>query len=201
MSELDDAVQVLRSGGLVAFPTETVYGIGANADDEAAIARLMAVKRRPLGQPITVHLGPSADLEAWGRLSRGARQLAARYLPGPLTIIVPRRARVLDAVTGGTETVGLRVPDHELCMALLDGFGGGVAASSANRKGQPPPQTAQGAFDRLGTDIDHLMVGEVPPTGLPSTVLSLVGQPRILREGGLGRDELQDVLGERIATP
>ncbi len=194
MNDFAPAVAAWRAGGLVAFPTETVYGIGADADNTAAVQRLFEVKRRPKNQPITIHLGPSADPAEWGRMPKGAQKLADACWPGPLTLVIPWRSRVPAAITGGRPSVGIRVPDHPVAMALLDAFGGGVAASSANRRGQPPPTTAQGVRAALEGDYDVLVESEPTLRGVASTVLDLTIQPRILRQGGLSRETLQNLL-------
>ena len=128
-SDIRHAVEVLRAGGLVAFPTETVYGLGADAENATAVAQIFAAKGRPLGHPLIVHLGEVASLAAWARhVPHLASRLAEHFSPGPLTLILHRQARIPDIVTGGLETVGLRVPSHPTASALLRAFGGGVAA-------------------------------------------------------------------------
>ena len=137
------AVALLREGRLVAFPTETVYGLGADATNSESLARLYAVKRRPTDHPVIVHLSAQAGLDDWARqISQSARDLAAAFWPGPLTLVLQADARVSRRATGGLDTVGLRVPSHPMARELLDEFGGGVAAPSANRFGRvsPPPR-------------------------------------------------------------
>ncbi|HEY0675926.1 MAG TPA: L-threonylcarbamoyladenylate synthase, partial [Immundisolibacter sp.] len=137
------AVELLRAGQLVALPTETVYGLGADALNPAAVARLFALKGRPAEHPLIIHLPPEAALEDWAaEVPPAARALAAAFWPGPLTLILPRGPRVPRAVTGGQDTVALRVPDHPLALALLRAFGSGIAAPSANRFGRLSPTTA-----------------------------------------------------------
>src|SRR5687768_8794612 len=134
---IDAAVDVLRGGGLVAFPTETVYGLGADASNPEAVRRLFAVKGRPLDHPVIVHIADGMHLRQWARtVSHTAHALADACWPGPLTVIVRRAARVATEVTGGRDTVALRVPDQPLALALLRAFGGGIAAPSANRFGR-----------------------------------------------------------------
>src|SRR6185295_4965779 len=138
------AVAVLEGGGLVAFPTETVYGLGADASSEAAVARIFAAKGRPRGHPLIVHLAEGAQLDDWAiDVPEAARQLARAAWPGPLTLVLRKGPRVAAAVTGGAATVGLRVPAHPIAQALLRGFGGGVAAPSANRFGGVSPTAAR----------------------------------------------------------
>src|SRR5438270_10498410 len=142
MPPVDEAAAVLRGGGLVAFPTETVYGLGADTTNVAAVERLFAVKGRPRGHPVIVHLGAPDWLDDWVTdVSAAARTLAAAWWPGPLTLLLPRRPRVPDIVTGGRRSVGLRVPGHPLALELLGAFGGAIAAPSANRFGRVSPTT------------------------------------------------------------
>ena len=143
-AEVRRAAEILKRGGLVAFPTETVYGLGADASDAAAMARLYAVKRRPADHPVIVHCADAQTAFEWAReVPEAARKLAAKFWPGPLTLILKRSPRAADFVTGGQDTVGLRVPRHPVAQALLKAFGGGVAAPSANRFGRISPTTAE----------------------------------------------------------
>jgi len=197
------AVRILRSGGLVAFPTETVYGLGADADNPEAVARIFAAKGRPVGRPLTIHIGPGVSPQRWGIMDARARQLADRFWPGPLTLIVPRRPASgssqgpSDAVTGGRDTVGIRMPSHPLAIALLDAFGGGVAAPSANRSGGLSPTTAEHVRDDLGDAVDLILDGGPCTVGIESTVLALTDgrAPLILRLGALARAELEAEIG------
>ena len=149
--EVQRAAAILKRGGLVAFPTETVYGLGADASSREAVARLYAAKRRPADHPVIVHFASAAAAFAWAReVPQAARTLAARFWPGPLTMILKRSARAGDFVTGGQDTVGLRVPAHPVAHALLAAFGGGIAAPSANRFGQVSPTTAAHVREDLG---------------------------------------------------
>ncbi|MBW1877037.1 MAG: threonylcarbamoyl-AMP synthase [Deltaproteobacteria bacterium] len=202
MDPVKRAVEVLRSGGLVAFPTETVYGLGADADNPGAVRRIFDAKGRPPGRSLTVHLGPEARLEAWGEWSEPARRLANAFWPGPLTVIVPRTARVSDVVTGGRDTVGLRVPSHPLAISMLEAFGGGVAAPSANRSGRVSPTSADDVRTELGDAVDLVLDGGACPVGLESTVLSLADDPPlVLRLGAVTRDALEEVLGGPVRLP
>lgn len=189
-------MRILREGGLVAFPTETVYGLGADARNEAAVRRVFAAKSRPAGHPLIVHLPSADDLDAWARdVPAGARALAARFWPGPLTIILPKRDDVPDAVTGGQRSVGLRVPRHPLALELLVAFGGGLAAPSANRFGSVSPTTAQHVRDELGDRVDLVLDGGPCEVGVESTIVDLSGDaPRLLRPGGVPREALEAVL-------
>jgi L-threonylcarbamoyladenylate synthase len=193
------AVEVLRSGGLVAFPTETVYGLGADAGDEGAVARIFEVKRRPRDHPLIVHLAAAELIDAWADdVPPEARLLADAFWPGPLTMLLPRSDRVADAVTGGRPTVGLRVPDHPVARALLEAFGGGVAAPSANRFGKVSPTTAQHVQSDLGDDVDLILDGGPCQVGVESTIIDLARPDRpaeVVRAGGVSLERLADVLG------
>ncbi|MEZ5141694.1 MAG: L-threonylcarbamoyladenylate synthase [Acidimicrobiales bacterium] len=189
--------EVLRRGGLVAFPTETVYGLGADAADAGAVGRIFSVKGRPADHPLIVHLGRSATLDPWVLdVPLAARLLAEAFWPGPLTLVLARSSLVPDAVTGGRPTVGLRVPDHPLALELLDVFGGGVAAPSANRFGQVSPTTAADVVADLGPDVDYVLDGGPCRVGVESTIVDLSGdEPEVLRPGGVGIERLAEVLG------
>lgn len=195
------AVLALQRGGLVAFPTETVYGLGADAADEGAVAEVFRLKGRPATHPVIVHLGSVDLLEAWAaEPPAGAYRLAERFWPGPLTLIVRRREGVSDAVTGGQETVGLRVPGHPLALELLRAFGGGVAAPSANRFGRVSPTRAAHVRAEFG-DAVPVLDGGPCGIGLESTILDLSGGvPRLLRPGAVTEADLEGVLGVPVAA-
>src|SRR5581483_6270000 len=155
--EIANAAEALRRGGLVAFPTETVYGLGADASNTTALCRLFRVKGRPADHPVIVHLDDAAQLDEWAAdVSGSARELVARCWPGPLTVVLRRTARVPDEVTGGRDTVALRVPQQRVARALLRAFGGGVAAPSANRFGSVSPTSADDVRHDLGDDVDQV---------------------------------------------
>lgn len=200
-AELDRAVAILREGGLVAFPTETVYGLGADASDPEAVARIFAAKGRPPGRAISLLLGRVRNPAAWAHWTDGAERLATAFWPGPLTLVLPRTSRVPDIVTGGLDTVGLRVPDHPVALDLLDAFGGALATPSANRSGSLSPTTAQHVRDDLGDAVPLVLDGGRCTLGVESTVLSLVGEPRVFRAGALGVEALEAVLGQPIHAP
>ena len=196
------AVEILRKGGLVAFPTETVYGLGADAANPRALAHLFAVKGRPTDHPVIVHVARAAQLDEFGRdVSDVAHTFADAFWPGPLTIVVRRDVeRVAPEATGGRDTVGIRVPDHPVALALLDGFGGGVAAPSANRFGRVSPTTAQHVRDDLGDDVDFVLDGGPSAVGVESTIVDVSGpEPLILRVGGIGAEQLAEVNGCALA--
>jgi L-threonylcarbamoyladenylate synthase len=194
------AVAILRRGGLVAFPTETVYGLGADASNAAAIERLYATKRRPADHPVIVHFASAEQAFAWARdVPPAARTLAARFWPGPLTLILKRSAKAADFVTGGQDTVGLRVPGHPVAHALLAAFGSGVAAPSANRFGQISPTCAAHVRADLGDEVDCVLEGGDSEIGIESTIVDLsTGQPVLLRPGAIGRAALEQTVGGRV---
>jgi L-threonylcarbamoyladenylate synthase len=196
-SDVTRAAHVLRAGGLVAFPTETVYGLGADASSPDALARLFGTKGRPADHPVIVHLGAVEQLTDWAvDVPAPARDLAAACWPGPLTLVLPRAAHVSDRVTGGLDTVGLRVPDQPLALALLREFGGGVAAPSANRFGRVSPTSADDVRADLGADVDVVLDGGPSRVGVESTIVDLSrAEPAILRLGGVPREQVEAVLG------
>jgi L-threonylcarbamoyladenylate synthase len=194
---LDEAVRILRAGGLVAFPTETVYGLGADATNERAVRRIFAVKGRPSGHPLIVHLHDAGQAEAWAaEVPETARKLGAAFWPGPLTIVVERAEGVLDAVTGGQSTVALRVPSHPMARELLRKFGGGIAAPSANRYGRVSPTTAAHVREDLGAEVDLILDGGPCAVGVESTIVDCsAGGAAILRPGGVTREQVEAVAG------
>lgn len=199
---IDAAVAVLRSGGLVAIPTETVYGLAADAANEAAVRRIFAVKGRPADHPLIVHIADGDQLPSWAAVvPASAALLADACWPGPLTLLVPRAAHVLDVVTGGRPTVGVRVPAHPLTRELLRRFGGGLAAPSANRFGRVSPTTAQHVVDDLGADVDLVLDGGPSPVGVESTIVDCtVDPPQVLRPGAITREQIELLLGD-LADP
>ena len=188
---------MLRAGGLVAFPTETVYGLGADATNPAAVARIFAAKGRPSTNPLIVHV---ADLETAKRYtaiwSDAMQTIGAVWWPGPIALVVPRAGGIVDAATAGRPTVALRVPDHPVALALLRAFGGPVAAPSANKSNHVSPTTAQHVRDELGDAVDVVLDGGPCAVGIESTVLDLTGVvPTILRPGGVAREEIETLVG------
>jgi L-threonylcarbamoyladenylate synthase len=188
---------ILQRGGLAAFPTETVYGLGADARNERAVASIFAAKGRPVDHPLIVHLSATAEMAHWARdIPDAAWQLAEDIWPGPLTLILKRAPGVLDAVTGGQDTIGLRVPDHPVALALLKAFGGGLAAPSANRFGRLSPTTAAHVIAEFGDVLEAVIDGGSCTIGLESTILDLSGKsPRVLRPGAVTPDMLTQILG------
>ena len=199
-SELSRAVEVLRAGGLIGLPTETVYGLGADASNDLAVRRIFAVKGRPSTHPLIVHLASIEHARAWAlELPPHGEQLARAFWPGPLTLIVKRSPRASDAVTGGQDTVGLRVPAHPLALELLEAFGGGVAAPSANRFGKVSPTTAQHVRAELGDDVELILDGGPSRVGVESTIIDVTSPaPRLLRPGGISREEIEALLGKPL---
>lgn len=194
---------MLRAGGLVALPTETVYGLGANAEDPAAVARIFQVKGRPPSHPLIVHIGGAEQLDDWVQgVPAAARLLAERFWPGPLTLVLRRGRRVPLEATGGLETVAVRVPDHPVALALLSAFGGGVTAPSANRFGAVSPTTADHVRAELGEAVDFVLDGGPCEVGVESTIVDVTGEvPSILRPGGVTREDLEGALGHPLAVP
>lgn len=195
------AAEILRAGGLVAFPTETVYGLGADASSATAVARLYAAKRRPADHPVIVHFADAARAFEWAReIPEAAKKLAARFWPGPLTLILKRSERAGDYVTGGQDTIGVRVPSHPVAHAMLEAFGGGVAAPSANRFGKVSATTAMHAREDVGEEADLVLEGGPSEIGIESTILDLSrGKPALVRPGRISVAELEAVLGEPVA--
>jgi L-threonylcarbamoyladenylate synthase len=199
------ATACLTRGGLVAIPTETVYGLGADADDERAVGRIFAVKARPVGHPLIVHIRGADALGEWAaQVPPAAELLAATCWPGPLTLLLPRAARVIDAVTGGRDTVGLRVPAHHLTQELLDRAGRGIAAPSANRFGRVSPTTADHVLADLGSQLDPakdvILDGGPSPIGVESTIVDCTADPpQLLRPGGIPREDIERLLDVGLA--
>jgi L-threonylcarbamoyladenylate synthase len=201
-ADIARAVGALRGGGLVAFPTETVYGLGADAANVAALGRLYDVKGRPPDHPVIVHVAAPELLDDWAAVvPAAARHLAEAFWPGPLTIVVRRAARVPDAVTGGSDTVGVRVPNQPVALALLRAFGGGIAAPSANRFGRVSATTAEDVRADLGDDVDVVLDDGPCAVGVESTIVDCTApEPVILRPGGVSRERIADLLGAPVAV-
>lgn len=207
-AQIDEAVALLDAGELVAFPTETVYGLGGDAENPAAVGRIYAAKGRPANHPVIVHLAPHGDPQYWvDHLPEQALKLIDAFWPGPLTLILTRAAHIPDAVSGGQHSVGLRCPSHPVAQRLLDAFSvrrgghGGVAAPSANRFGHVSPTTAQHVRDEFGSAI-HVLDGGACEVGIESTIVDLSrGFPALLRPGRVTPDEIADVLGVAPRLP
>ncbi|HWN06164.1 MAG TPA: L-threonylcarbamoyladenylate synthase [Steroidobacteraceae bacterium] len=196
-AEIERAVALLCAGELVAFPTETVYGLGADASNPAALARIFAAKGRPKTHPLIVHVSGLADVRDWAAgLPEAAARLAGAFWPGPLTLVLPRSARVSDAVTGGQASVALRAPVHPVARALLAAFGRGIAAPSANRHGRISPTRAADVREELGNRVAMVLDGGDCAVGLESTIVAcLDGRVTLLRPGSISRSQVADVVG------
>jgi L-threonylcarbamoyladenylate synthase len=209
-SDIDRAVRALAAGGLVALPTETVYGLAADAEQVDAVRRIFEVKGRPADHPLIVHLAPDAPLDGWvdGWADDGhanALTLARTCWPGPLTMLLPRGPRVLDVVTGGRSTVGLRKPAHAVAVALLERYGRGLAAPSANRFGKVSPTSAEHVLadlgDRLDPDRDVIVDGGSSVVGIESTIVDLtVSPPQVLRDGAITASDIERLLAGPVGA-
>ena len=190
------AGSILRSGGLVAFPTETVYGLGANGLDPEAVSRIFDAKGRPTDNPLILHVAKKSDVkDLWTRVPEEARLLMDTFWPGPLTLVFCRSSNVPDAVTAGLDTVAVRMPEHKTALALIRSAGVPIAAPSANLSGKPSPTTASHVKADLDGKVDVVIDGGTCRVGMESTVLSLVGSPTILRPGGITREMLEAIIG------
>ena len=194
--EIGAAVSALRRGGLVAFPTETVYGLGADATNASAVRRVFQVKGRPESHPLIVHLAAADELSDWARhVPEPARLLAAACWPGPMTLLLERAASVLPEITGGLATVGIRVPAHPMAQELLRAFGNGIAAPSANRFGHVSPTTAEHVRADLGDDVDVILDGGPSAVGIESTIVDCTTDPpQVLRPGAITAADISAIL-------
>jgi L-threonylcarbamoyladenylate synthase len=201
--DLDKAVAVLQRGGLVAFPTETVYGLGADAANPTAISKLYAAKGRPGDHPVIVHIADMSQLAKWAReITPVAHKLAAHFWPGPLTMVLKRAPGVSDAVTGGQDTVGIRIPSHAIARALLEKFGSGVAAPSANRFGRVSATTAEHVRSEFGDAVDFVFDGGECAVGIESTIVDATGAaPILLRPGRITAREIEQAAGAALGVP
>jgi len=189
------AVRVLARGGLVAFPTETVYGLGADGCSGTAVARLYEAKGRPMFNPLIAHVGDSIAAQALAHFNADAQRLADAFWPGALTLVLPKRVDcpVAEFATAGLNTIALRVPSHPVAREMIAAFGGPVAAPSANRSGHVSPTTAQHVLDDLGGRIDLIIDGGATPMGLESTIIACVGEPVLLRLGAVPREAIEAI--------
>jgi len=210
-AEIESAAAILRAGGLVAFPTETVYGLGADASNPEAVAKIFAAKGRPQNHPLIVHLAGAELLPQWAReIPEDAHKLAAAFWPGPLTLILKRANGVPDCVTGGQDTVGLRVPGHPVALELLRAFAGeeggrtfsGLAAPSANKFGRISPTSAEHARAELGDALDAVLDGGACEVGIESTIIDLSrARAVLLRPGQITPAQVAAVLGADVEEP
>ncbi|MEL6479039.1 MAG: L-threonylcarbamoyladenylate synthase [Pseudomonadota bacterium] len=199
MDGLASAVETLRGGGLVAFPTETVYGLGADARDDRAVAGIFAAKDRPQFNPLIVHVASLAEAETWVALPDPLMRLAQAFWPGPLSLVAPVRTGLSDLVTAGLPTVAVRVPAHPVARALLAAFDGPLAAPSANPSGRVSPTTAEHVLTGLSGRIDAVVDGGPCSVGLESTIVGIAGpQPVLLRPGGVPVEALEACIGAPV---
>lgn len=200
---INRAAELLRQGRLVAFPTETVYGLGADAGNPVAVAGIFKAKGRPADHPLIVHVASIDSLYDWAcTVPDAALKLADRFWPGPLAMILNKKPEVPLAVTGGQQTVGLRMPDHPVALALLKAFGGGIAAPSANRFCRISPTQADHVSEELGDAVDMILDGGPCQVGVESTIIDLSGgKPRLLRPGHITRREIEAVLQIELIMP
>ncbi len=201
-TSVDHALEVLRRGGIVAIPTETVYGLAADARNPDAVRRIFTAKGRPADHPLIVHIADATQLLDWAaEVPPAAALLAGTCWPGPLTLLLRRRSDVLDVVTGGLPNVGLRVPAHPLTTELLGRFRGGLAAPSANLFGRVSPTTAEHVEHDLGDLVDYVLDGGRCPVGVESTIVDCtITPPQILRHGGIPAEQISALLDGRLAS-
>ena len=202
-AEIEAAAQVIREGGLVAIPTETVYGLGADALNEAAVAAIYQAKGRPSDNPLIIHVPGAHWLERYCvDVPQAAYDLAEKFWPGPLTMILPRKDNVPDRTTGGLNTVGVRCPDHPVTLAIIEAAGVPIAAPSANTSGRPSCTNAQDVLEDMNGKIPAIVDGGPCAVGVESTILDLtVTPPQLLRPGGMPLEALEAVVGEISVDP
>lgn len=195
MKMLAECADIIKKSGLVAFPTETVYGLGANALDDNACKKIYEAKMRPQDKALLCHICGIEMAEEIAVLNDTARKLIARFTPGPLTVIVPKKQCIGKVVSAGMETVGLRFPSNRICMELIRIAGVPIAAPSANISSFPPPTTGTQTIENLNGRVDAIIDGGATAVGIESTIISLVGKPVILRHGAVSDDEIAEALG------
>lgn len=189
------AVEILNAGDVVAIPTETVYGLAALAQNAHAVEKVYAIKGRPRSHPLIVHVASLEVARMWGELNKEALLLAEHFWPGPLTLLVPRTSLVPDWITGGRDTVAIRVPNHPVTLQMLKELGDAVVAPSANKFGKVSPTTSQHVLDDLGDDVGVILEGGLCDIGLESTIVECMSEVSILRPGAISVDDVQQVLG------
>lgn len=202
-SDIERAVTILREGGLVAFPTETVYGLGADASNPEAVAKIFKAKGRPQHHPVIVHIANPEQMNQWTQdIPSAALKVANKFWPGPLTLILKRKPHVSDIITGGQDTIGLRVPAHPVAQRLLKMFGGGIAAPSANKFSHISATTAQHVREEFGEEIDCILDGGMCDVGIESTILDLSrSHPVLLRPGRISATAIATTLDEMPRSP
>jgi L-threonylcarbamoyladenylate synthase len=198
-----DAVRYLQAGRLVAFPTETVYGLGADATNGEAVARLYAAKGRPSFNPLIAHVADAAAARELARFNADASRLAEVFWPGPLTLVLPKAAscRVADLATAGLDSIAVRVSRHAVAQQIIGAFGGAVVAPSANRSGHVSPTTAAHVLSDLGGAVDLIVDGGATTIGVESTIVACLGDPVLLRPGGVPREAIEAALARTLADP
>jgi len=197
------AAEIIRQGGIVAFPTETVYGLGADAFNPLAVARIFEVKRRPYFDPLIVHVAHPADLEKLVKeIPSHAKKLTKRFWPGPLTVVLPKKKEIPDIVTAGLPTVAIRMPRHQMALSLIEQTDSPIAAPSANPFGYLSPTTAEHVREQLGDQVDLILDGGPCPVGVESTIVSFLAErPRLLRSGGVSLEEIESFIGKVEVGP
>ena len=208
MDEIKDAAQKLKNGFLVAFPTETVYGLGADATNQESVARIFEIKNRPQDHPLIVHLSSLDQLPDWSiEIPKFANELANSFWPGPMTLILKRNIIAKDFVTGGQETIGIRIPNHEIALSLLEEFrkigSGAIAAPSANKFGKVSPTSFEHVKSEIGNDLsqeDLILDGGNSSVGIESTIIDCTGSsPKVLRPGAITDKMIEDVTGMQLS--
>ena len=202
MLTIKEAIQRIQQGGVVAIPTETVYGLAADASQPLSVKRIFTIKGRPADHPLIVHIGSVAQVHNWAEeIPDMFWPLAEKFWPGPLTFILKKKAQVNTLITGGQDTIALRIPSHKKVLQLLVALKCGLAAPSANRFGHVSPTTPQHVIDEFGDDIDGVVDGGACEVGIESTILDLsTKQPRILRPGQISQQQIEDFLGRPLST-
>jgi L-threonylcarbamoyladenylate synthase len=196
---VDEAVRRLRGGGLVCYPTDTVYGIGAAAGDEGAVRRLFAVKGRPLTKAVPLLLAEAADAARVAQVTPLAKTLATNFWPGPLTIVMRKAETYRSVALAGSATVALRVPDHLMVRSIVRGIGEPITGTSANRAGAPAPVSAAEVALQMGEMVDLIIDGGRSRPRVESTVIDITGEgPEILREGAVSREEVEEAIGQAV---
>ncbi len=200
---IHQAAGIIRKGGIVAFPTETVYGLGADAFNPLAVARIFEVKRRPYFDPLIVHVANPADMKKLVReIPPNVKKLIGRFWPGPLTIVLLREEEIPDIVTAGLPTVAIRMPNHPMALSLIRESKCSIAAPSANPFGYLSPTTAEHVREQLGDQVDLILDGGPCPVGVESTIISFLEEgPRLLRPGGVSLEEIESIIGKVEVTP
>lgn len=197
------AAEIIKEGGIVAFPTETVYGLGADAFNPLAVARIFEVKRRPYFDPLIVHVANPSDVRKLAKeILSNAKKLIERFWPGPLTIVLLKEEDIPDIVTAGLPTVAIRMPNHPMALSLIKESKCPIAAPSANPFGYLSPTTAEHVRDQLGDQVDLILDGGPCPVGIESTILSFLEEkPRLLRPGGVSLEEIESIIGKVEISP